>query len=390
MTRKPGLFIGVLAIAICAPAAAQDAVQGGFSDIRYLLNWRVRYEGVDQAGFAEDASALTSRVRAGIETGTFANTRLLAEGVVVSDLIDDYNSTTNGNTAYPVVADPAGFGAINRLALINDSLDNTTLTLGRQRLILDDARFIGNVGWRQNEQTYDGLSSHTQTANYTIDLGWFNQVNRIFGPDSPNGEWEGDIFALNASRTFGFGKLTGFAYAMEFDQAAGASNETVGLQLTGSKALEAVSLIYTLSVASQSDAGQNPADYSETYTKIEGGITHGGLTVALGQEVLGGDGSAAFATPLATLHAFQGWGDKFLGTPSAGIIDSYLRFAYAFGQTGVFDSLSLTGFYHDFEADFGSAQYGDEIDLALAARTGRFALTLKYASYSADTFRRYR
>jgi hypothetical protein len=51
-----------------------------------------------------------------------------------------------------VVADPA-FLAINRFALLNNSLANTTLTLGRQRIVLDDARFVGNGGWRQNEQT---------------------------------------------------------------------------------------------------------------------------------------------------------------------------------------------------------------------------------------------
>lgn len=380
--RNPVVLLAALA---SAPLVAQEETASGFSDFSYLFNWRVRYENVEQVGFDEEADALTSRIRAGFTTGSFADTKLLAEVVMVSDWVNDYNSTTNGNANYPVIADPAGFAEFNRFAFINDSLGNTTLSLGRQRLILDDARFIGNVGWRQNEQTFDGLNAKIETDAFTADLAYLNQVNRIFGPDSPNGTWDGDIVLLNAAKTFGIGKLTAFAYGMEFDQAAGASNETLGLRLTGSKAFGDSRFIYTLSLAEQSDAGANPADYSESYSKLEGGVSHGKFTFALGLETLGGDGTNAFQTPLATLHAFQGWADKFLATPAGGIEDSYLRFAYSPGISGPFDSLALTAFYHQFDADTGSASHGDEIDVSLAAKIERITLTLKYAAYSADS-----
>jgi hypothetical protein len=364
-------------------AIAQDDVSSVFADTKYTLNWRIRYESVDQAGFTEDASALTNRVRAGFESGSIAKTRLLAEMVGTAELSSEFNSTTNGQTSYPVVADPGGYAEINRFALINESLAKTRLTFGRQRLILDDARFVGNVGWRQNEQTFDGLVSQTSGEKFSANLAWFNQVNRIFGPDSPNGEWNGDVFLLNGSRSFGFGTLTAFAYSMEFDEAPAASNETVGLRLTGSRSFGDSSLIYTLSAATQNEAGLAPSNYNESYSKIEGGVTHGRLTVALGLEVLGGDGSNAFVTPLATLHAFQGWGDKFLSTPADGIADSYVRFAYQPTVSGPFDAISIAGLFHQFDADLGTADYGDELDLSVAARTGRITLTLKYAAYEA-------
>jgi hypothetical protein len=101
-------------------------------------------------------------------------------------------------------------------------------------------------------------------------------------------------------------------------------------------------------------------------------------------EILGGDGTIAFATPLATLHAFQGWADKFLTTPVNGIEDGYLRFAWRPSATGPFESINVSGFYHDFAADAGTADYGDEIDLSVAARSGRTTLTLKYAAYEAE------
>jgi len=386
MQRKAGIWVLASALMVAGSAAADEEFKNAFTETKYSLNWRVRYENVEQTGFDQDANALTSRLRAGFESGAIGGTKLLAEMVGTSALSSDYNSTVNGRTEYPVVADPDSIATINRFALINNSLSRTTLTLGRQRLILDDARFIGNVGWRQNEQTYDGLVSHTAGEKYAVDLAYITQVNRIFGPDSPSGKWDGDIVLLNGSRSFGFGKLTLFAYSMEFDQAAAMSNETLGMTLAGKKAYGDTALIWTLSAASQGEAGDNTADYSEIYTKIEGGVTHGGVTVALGQEVLGSDGTYAFVTPLATLHAFQGWGDKFLATPAGGIVDDYLRFAYSFGVKGPFDSVNLTGFYHQFEADAGSADYGDELDLALAAKTGRITLTLKYAGYDAESF----
>ena len=75
-------------------------------------------------------------------------------------LKSDYNSTTNGKTTYPAVADPETY-EINRLQLTNTRIPMTTVTLGRQRIVLDDQRFVGNVGWRQNEQTFDRCVSST-------------------------------------------------------------------------------------------------------------------------------------------------------------------------------------------------------------------------------------
>ena len=43
---------------------------------------------------------------AGYETAPLKATTFLAEAVVIDALVDDYNSTTNGETQYPVVADP--------------------------------------------------------------------------------------------------------------------------------------------------------------------------------------------------------------------------------------------------------------------------------------------
>ena len=385
MNRNKPVALAMLALVFGPAARAAETLDEAVDETKVTMNWRVRYEFVDQVGFAEEANALTSRIRAGIESGALGGTKILAELNANAELSSEFNSTTNGQTQYPVVADPGGFVDINRFAIINNSLEKTTLTFGRQRLNLDDMRFVGNVGWRQNEQTFDGLFSQSTGEKVSASLAYIDQVNRVFGPDSPQGEWHGDILLLNVSRTFGFGKLTAFGYGLEIEESAAASTNTLGLRLAGTRPIGDTTLLYTLSYAEQAEAGLNPAAVDESYALFEAGFTRGMFTTALGYEVLSGNGTTAFATPLATLHVFQGWADKFLTTPASGIADSYLRFAFKPAMNGPFDALDFVAFYHVFDADFGSASYGDEIDLSMAARVQRITLTLKYAAYEAES-----
>jgi hypothetical protein len=370
--------------AALAPAHGAETWGQALREGDAILDLRARYESVEQGGFASDAGALTNRLRVGFQTAPVKGTAFLAEGVLIDDLVEDYNSTTNGQTLYPVVADPADFAAINRFALINKSLERTTLTFGRQRIVHDDQRFVGNVGWRQHEQTFDGLRAQWASPKIKTDLTYAAQVNRVFGPDSPQGKWEGDIVLANFGYTLPVGTLTLFDYYLDIDGVASASSNAVGVKLAGSKPIGKLTGTYSLAVAQQAEAGANAADLDADYGLVEGGLTFAKFGVALGLELLAGDGVAAFSTPLATLHAFQGWADKFLATPAAGIEDTYVRFSYPLGKRGRFTNVAATAAFHDYNADFGSAHFGEELNLQLVARTERMALTAKYADYRAD------
>jgi len=367
-----------------APAYGAETFTDALREGDAIIDLRARFESVEQGGFAEEADALTNRLRAGFQTAPLKATSFLAEGVVVDDLVDDYNSTTNGQTAYPVVADPADFAAINRLSLTNKSLDRTTLTFGRQRIIHDDQRFVGNVGWRQNEQTFDALRAQWGSTKVKTDLTYASQVNRVFGPDSPQGKWEGDVVLANFSYALPVGTLALFDYYLDIDGVAAVSTNTVGVKLAGSKPVGKLTATYALAYAQQGEAGLNAADVDTDYELLEGGLTFAKLGLGLGYEVLGSDGAVGFATPLATLHAFQGWADKFLATPAAGIEDSYVRLNFPFGKHGRFTSVAAVAVFHDYDADVGGAHFGEELNLQLVARTERIALTAKYADYRAD------
>jgi hypothetical protein len=379
-----GCAAALTSAALLTPAHAAETWGEALREGDVIVDLRARYESVEQSGFASSADALTNRLRAGFQTAPLKGTAFLAEAVLVDDLIEDYNSTTNGHTQYPVVADPADFAAINRFALINKSLDRTTLTFGRQRVLHDDQRFVGNVGWRQNEQTLDGLRAQWGSAKIKTDLTYAAQVNRVFGPDSPQGKWEGDVVLANFAYTLPVGTLSLFDYYLDLDNAAGVSSNTVGIKLAGMKTLGKLTGTYTLAFAQQAEAGANSVDVEADYGLVEGGLTFAKFGIGLGVELLGSDGVTAFSTPLATLHAFQGWGDKFLATPGAGIEDRYVRFSYPLGKRGRFTNVAALALFHDFTADVGGAHFGEELDLQLVARTERMALTLKYADYRAD------
>ncbi|MET0660138.1 MAG: alginate export family protein, partial [Steroidobacteraceae bacterium] len=237
------LALAITCVLASSAAAADNGLQAAIVASKPIVDVRMRYENVDQDPLAKDAEASTLRIRAGFETGKWLQTSLLAEGESVIPLQDDFNSTTNGKTQYPVVADRENH-EVNRLQLTNTALPQTTLTLGRQRILLDDQRFVGNVGWRQNEQTFDALRVVNKTIkNLTVDASYLNQVNRVFGKDSPQGRYEGDSYLANVSYQFPFGKLTGFGYFLEFDPIAAVpaavrdSSKTYGVRFAGEKPL---------------------------------------------------------------------------------------------------------------------------------------------------------
>jgi hypothetical protein len=126
-----------------------------------------------------------------------------------------------------------------------------------------------------------------------------------------------------------------------------------------------------------------PIDYDAQYANIAASwIMKNGLTLGISYEVLeGGTGAGTmFRTPLATLHAFQGWADMFLTTPDAGIEDVYATVKYKAGKW------NLTGVYHDFSADATSEDYGNEFDVSAARSLGeRYGLLVKGAFFSTDS-----
>ncbi|HJS21230.1 MAG TPA: hypothetical protein VJ764_01120 [Steroidobacteraceae bacterium] len=371
---------------VAASADETGALRHALEETKPIVDLRLRLEDVEQQGLPEEADATTLRGRLGFETGKAWDTALLAEAELVWPLTTDYNDTLNGKSQYPVVADPESY-EVNRLSFINTSIPDTTVTLGRQRIIHDEHRFVGNVGWRQNEQTFDALRLVNRSiAHVTLDLTWLNQVNRVFGKDSAVGRYTGNSYLANASYQFALGKLTAFGYLLDFEEAPNDSSATVGARFAGEHAVGRVKLSGLASLATQRDHADNPRDYSDDYYQLELAGTLGEWTAGAGVEVLQGDGTVGFSTPIATLHLYQGWADKFLTTPADGIRDVYATVKFATKSLGALDSLAAIASYHDLGAEHRSTDYGAELDLQLQGKWHRWTGVLKYADYRAAGF----
>jgi hypothetical protein len=375
-----------------AQADGLDPVKGAFGETKPIIDLRMRSEVVDQDPLVEDAHAITLRARLGFETGKAWNTSLLLEGEAVVPVQDDYRPDPAVPTllTFPVVADAENY-EINRFQLTNTSLPGTTLTLGRQRILLDDQRFIGNSGWRQDEQTFDAFRLvNRSVANLVLDATYLNRVNRVNGPDSPQGVYKGDTFLLNAGYQTKIGKLSAFGYLLDFEPIlnipAGLnpvrdSTSTYGLRFAGEKPVGKIKLAYAASYATQTDYADNPLDFDLAYEFAELNATFRQFNAGVGIEVLEGNGVKGFGTPLSSLHKFQGWADKFLATPPNGIEDKYLNVGVTLKGVGTLDTLGLIVSYHDYEAERISADYGSEWNASIAAKHKRFNLLLKYADY---------
>ncbi|WP_420560216.1 hypothetical protein [Tepidicaulis sp.] len=376
----------VLLSGLATPAFAGETLSALWEEGKPILDTRLRYEYVDQQGLPEDAHATTFRARYGFETGALYGFTFLVEGETVIDLgLGRYNDTVNGRGNYPVVADPEDT-ELNR-AQVSYQNGGVTATLGRQRIILGNGRFVGNVGWRQNEQTFDAFKLDFESIeNLRVTYAYVDQVNRIFGDNSPNGRYNGETHLSEIAYAFS-DALTAKAYGhfLSLDQAPLLSTRTIGLRLDGKTEAAGFSLKGVAEYAHQEDYDDNPLSLSLDYWHGEVKAGKDAWEVTLGGEVLEGNGTQGFSTPIATLHKFQGFADAFLTTPVNGIQDLYAGGSYTFGDLGPLSGIAFGATYHDFEAERGSASYGDELDFTLNAKLPHdLSLGLKAAFFDGE------
>ncbi|TXH66515.1 MAG: hypothetical protein E6Q88_11895 [Lysobacteraceae bacterium] len=349
---------------------------------------RLRHEHVDDQAFVRDADATTLRLRAGLRADFGHGWSALLEGEGIVAAGNDYNSGANGRTAYPAVIDPDG-AELNQ-AWIGWKNEQFAITAGRQRLLFDNQRWVGNVGWRQNEQTYDAVALEFKPDDaWSLRYAWLDRAHRVSGDDAidPRArERDLSTHLLNAAYKHGKQQWTGYAYLHDDQDVAGASTATYGLRWTGTHPAGELTWGWTADIARQRDHAENPQDFSHAYWLLEPSLQANGITWKLGWEHLGGDGTHALQTPLATLHAFNGWADKFLVTPARGLEDVYI------GANGKFEKFAWAAAWHDYRADTASPtvdRYGREWDLSLSRPLWKdWNAMIKFADYRADDFAR--
>lgn len=352
-------------LGMTTPVLAADSLQDAFSAGKADINMRYRYESVEAGSI--DGNASTLRTRLGFTTGDYKNlkARIDFEYVNTGGNYDDGNPR-------PTIADPQ-IDELNQAWIDYTGIDKTSIKLGRQRIILDNARFVGNVGWRQAEQTFDAITiTNKSFADTTITFSNISQVNTITGGEVNTNH---NILNLGIDKT-SVGKVSAYAYIIDNDAPSATSDiTTFGARLKGTTD----SILYTAEYAQQSDSGDSTADFSPSYTFLEAGYKMGDTKIFLAQETLGSDQGVSFSTPLATKHAFNGWADQFLGTPASGLTDLYFK------AVSKFAGMKFVGVYHDFSSDTGNTDFGTELDLLLVKPINKnIKALLKFSDFDAD------
>ena len=408
----PGKWIGrgsllIASAALIGPAAGADPTGGevayppsltaaerstptNYEDFRealkngtWWLNLRWRGEVVDQDGIDKKAYASTLRTRLGYETAEYQQFSGLLEFSDVSNIApqsNSYNSGLNGKTQYPLVADPK-VTVINQVYGNYSGVWNGDLKFGRQRVNLDNQRFIGSVAYRQTEQVFDSVSY--KKTDLPAEIGFFYayvaNTNNIFAVNQKSNH-----HFVNLSKEWeNIGKLSAYGYYLDFDAQQMNNAVTFGARFAGDHAFPDWRLLYTAELAHQRDVANNPMNVDVGYIHLLAGAEVQGFTFKAGYENLGGDletGSRSFQTPLATKFKFNGWADKFLAaTPQGGLED-----VYVFGGWK-WQDLALAAIYHTFDRDRGSdGRYGTELDLkATYALSNGVDLGIAFADFNA-------
>ena len=302
----------ILGCGAANPAGASefgDAVLGGGA----WLDMRFRTELVDQENLPRNAAAHTLRSRAGYATGIYRGLSAMAE--------------------YEYI-----------------------FHLGAERFNNGNERFVGDVGFRQNMQTFDAVSVINRTIPKTeLRYEYIARANRIFGRESSFGDWEMDGHAMSAAwQGTRAGKLTGYGYLFDIDDQPDLSSQTYGVRWDARGVdLRGLTFKYAAEAAWQSDYSHHRGDYDAGYYLLQPSLSNGQLTLTAGYEVLGSGSGRGFTIPLAALHKFQGFTDVFTATPPKGVRDLMMDINYQRTDIAPFDVLRLWGGAHHFSASDG-------------------------------------
>jgi len=368
--------MALLTAGFCSQATAAESLSD-FGTAKLDLN--LRYATVDQDNARRDADALTLRTRLNYTTKSFSGFSAVVEFEDSRTVLglDEYNDTLGNNPEYSVIADPETTELDQ--AYVQYKKQGFTAKVGRQVIALDAHRFIGHVGWRQDRQTFDAITFQYQfNKDLKAQYSYVNQRNRIFAEER---DLDAKDHFLNVSYKTSLGKLVAYGYLLEVDNDTDNSLDTWGASFKGKKKLGNTPFLYDLEIATQSSETAT-TDFDALYTRVDVGVVVQGITAKVGLETLGSDdGAYGFATPLATLHKFNGWSDQFLGTPSVGLEDLYVKFiGKAFGGKWLVA-------YHDFSADDGTPtvdDLGSEVNLQYTRKFAEhYRFGIKYANYSA-------
>ena len=373
----------LLAAALAAPGLARaDPADDG---ARVIFELRARSETVAQEGL-HTGHALTVRPRLGWRSERRWGLQALVEGEAVVVLDDRFSAPLRPDPSRPVVGDSEVM-ELNRAQLSWRPAASTEAIVGRQRIVLDDGRFLGNSAWRQNEQTFDALRVTTSAVpGVDLTLVHAEHVRRFPGGDHPQGVWSGAVQAVAAGTDTMAGRLSALYLTSDFAAQPNQSLRTWVIGLQGERPVgDSLSVTWRFDYGRQDDFGANPADFTVDYARAGVGLHTSSWSVQFGREWLEGDGVAAFQTPLGSNHAYLGWSDVIGATPAYGLADDFIQVRGALPEAAVGRPLRLAFEAHAFRDAQREFEVGREFDASASVALGpHWSLEAKAARFESE------
>ena len=367
------------------------------------IELRYRYQFIDEDAFDLDARASTFRGLVKYETKPFHGVSALGELRAVTRLGTSglFNDTIDVVPDRPAIPDPEAAEIDQALFRFKDIVPDTEVTVGRRKVALNNQRFISTLPFRQNANSFDGVViENNSIPNLHLHYSYALNFNRAFTDESPVGNFdEANIHLAHGEYVFGdWLKLVGYGYILgieeeSFPNASNLATNTFGVNAKGKYDIsDKFAFHYDLEYANQTDNSENSRDFNLDYFRIVPGVSYGPWRLNAGYEVLSGNGQQGFSTPLALLHAFNGYADIFVATPPEGLEDIYVNLTYKPTYEGLsiggYNLLKDTAFhiaYHDFGAENSGIDYGQEIDISFKKKLYKgVGLVIEYAYYNAD------
>jgi len=381
----------VASLLVGSDVAAQqmqvDSPADAITEGRLSLELRPRYTDIWDAGLNERGHAWTMRSIVGWRTATFDDFRAVVEGIH-TDVVDAHNLSTDSSQYYvdlphPLLPDPRQTDT-NRIYLEYVGLPDTSVRVGKQPIRLDNERFFSDVDFRQTPMLFNGVSAVNHSVPDTdVMVALLNRIRTVFATQARTRIW----LLRVAYSPLAYQSIAAYAYGLNQPltssdtDLADNSHEVFGLRGEGSVTTRlGPNALYTAEVAHQRHyAGGDPLIDAD-YWRLGGGAVWprlAGFGIRIDREVkTSNNGQYGFQTPYEDSYAFNGWALQFTSTPKTGLRDTWLSLR---AQPGRF---ALVAEAHHFGAAYGSADYGNELDLrATCALTDSLSLKLQHARF---------
>jgi hypothetical protein len=363
----------IMAACLFTHAAQADDPSDFFRNGHFFGELRYQYETDHQDGTPNGAPANTLRADLGFETGLYRDLTARVDYQVVRHI---------------TTADDPERSQFREAWLMWTGLPDTSAKGGRQEILFDNERFVGNADFSQSDVSFDaGRASWSPLDGLTFDYAYVWAISR-----TPQ-DWTGDNHLIHGAYAYAdWLHLAAYGYILDISQNSSLSSQTYGARASGAKAVgDDLEFDYLAEYATQSDNADNPDSYRVRYWHLTPRMSWKDITAQAGFESLGGDGADAFQTPFASRHDFNGWAGMFTTTPVDGLDDRYGRLSYRLDGPGLLKDTSLDAIFHDFRAERVSTHYGNEWDFQARRSfetkdflTKEWDVTAQFASYRAD------